>query len=198
MNAEIRTSLGNAVALSRLRIGARRLRESPEAFLRLVATKKYEEEALSFIQDKSPVSSRSAFLATRNGRILTLGRSLSELGLRASWRTQRTTTGDALGFSVYSMLETRAGRRGYTKLASIEYGNRFMRLTGSTASYTFVGDRAIVRVIKGRLGYQGPPLERPARAGLGLTSKTSEYIRNSILPRLSADIQQLAARRFTP
>lgn len=204
ISQNIASSADNYVTERRLRRLAQLLGRDPFDFLRQISTAKYEKEVLEFTRELSPVSDRSRFFAATgaasSSRLATTSpEGAAGMGLRESWRVRRMSTEDTLGLFVYSMLETTAGKRGYIKLASIEWGNKASVLSRSRASYSFPSSfvpRRIQVVEGGLYSSEGPRIKRPARAGLHILEKTDRFIRASILPRLQGDIAKLVARRL--
>lgn len=115
---------------------------------------------------------------------------VSEQHLEETWRAKREYSGNQLYVRFYSLLETIGGKRGRAKLASIEFGSRRM-LVPAPRDFKFKGDYSWVRYA------EGENMLKPAREGLGIMRKTSEFIENALLPSLRLNAKSILTARIS-
>lgn len=162
---------------------------SNEDVLRLVATSSFEERALAYIRDITPVGDRLSGFKERTGAG---SDSLATTHMRDLWRIRRENAAGKLSFVITNMLETKGGERGRARFRSVERGSRGMTLKPAKKNYKFFSAQ------RGKFTFisKGMELKRPERAGLHLVDKAEDFIRTVLVPQVASAAKLRLDRRL--
>lgn len=159
---------------------------SSETFTRSLPLRQYREQALDYLKDLFPTSTKSKSNTNEFGDHLVRG-----------WKTEYIHTKTGVGFRLFHAQENNS--RVQTVLKSLDKGSQFFTYDAEE-EFRFFGRYASkkgkhaangwITIAEGRTVIRGP------RKGLNYAEKTSEYIQLVLLPQMRAMVQERVRSRI--